>query len=84
MSNISEHDATQIAQNHLRELEERIGCELVLTKSAEPADGGFLFAYDGKRWIEDGEISYALAGNLPFLVKYDGRIVDEPKKQVRS
>jgi hypothetical protein len=67
---IRKHDANDIARSRLSEMEPDTGLELVVTEVREFAFG-WVFFYTSKRYLETGNISYALAGNAPFVVRRD-------------
>jgi ribosomal protein L7/L12 len=52
------------------------GMELVVVDdSTIERDWGWVFFYSSKKWIETGDIQYALGGNAPYIVnRFDGSI----------
>jgi len=71
---VTELLALDIATGFLRELEEEVGFELAFKGKILKTQNGFVFYYDGKRMIEEMDPRFALAGNIPILVRHDGSI----------
>lgn len=63
--------ARSIAERFLTELEPQVGADLVIIDSSE-IDVGYLFFYTGKKFVEEGDVGYAVAGNSPILVRKRG------------
>lgn len=54
----------------------KIRDEIIITDRYKVNDtSSWVFFYDSRRWIENREISYALAGNAPIIVTDEGRII---------
>lgn len=73
---ISRTQAVEAARAHLAELEQEVGEPLVLVEDApEERNDGWLFHFNSARYVETEDVSHALAGNWPFLVRRnDGQI----------
>ncbi len=71
---VTELHALDIATGFLRELEEEVGFELAFKGDILKTQNGFAFSYHGKRMIEEMDPRFALAGNLPILVRQDGTV----------
>ncbi|MFY0659055.1 MAG: hypothetical protein JXR15_01085 [Shimia sp.] len=71
---ITEAEALEIAYLFLRELEDEVGFELAFKGEILKTQTGFAFFYDGKRMIEEMDPRFALAGNVPILVRHDGSV----------
>ncbi len=71
---ITKAEALEVASEFLRELEEEVGFELAFKGDILKTQNGFAFSYDGKRMIEEVDPQFALAGNVPILVRHDGAV----------
>lgn len=84
---VSRDDAERIALDYLVQLsrEPRPGdeakLELVIAGGPEETPRGFRFYFQSKAYIETGSISYALAGNLPFLVNCETGAIEHPEQE---
>lgn len=67
MSTISFSEAVAIASQHLINLQNEASVELKLVKTQEEPFG-WVFFYQSKEYVENGNFSSMLAGNSPFLV----------------
>lgn len=72
---ISEYDAYDIAHLKLSAMELDAGVALVLTEIRE-FNFGWVYFYTSERYLETGDISDALAGNAPFVVRRETGKVD--------
>ncbi|XWN33279.1 MAG: hypothetical protein ROR55_09495 [Devosia sp.] len=61
-------DLNKIARNRLQKLEEEIGLSLVFVGPPERRDGYSIYFYNSKKYMETKQLSFALAGNLPFAI----------------
>ncbi|XWN32954.1 MAG: hypothetical protein ROR55_07695 [Devosia sp.] len=61
-------DLNNIAKNRLKKLEEIIELSLVFVDPPERRDGYSICYYNSKEYIETKQLSFALAGNLPFAI----------------
>lgn len=77
---LSYEDARLIAVQYIavKEADATYGIELVLDESHVADVGyGWVFYYNSDQYLRTGNISYALAGNAPFLVRKDNGVVHE-------
>ena len=71
-------DARQMVLNYLKQIEQGVGCELVLLdRFTLEREFGWVFFYNSKRYEETGEFSYTLAGNAPIVVTRDDGLMHE-------
>ena len=61
--------ARRVAEAYIVNMAGRIGVDLVLLEeSTRECQGGWVFFYDSRQYVETGSISHALAGNAPIIV----------------
>ena len=65
---VDEAAATSLAQDLLKVPEAEVGLDLVLTGEPVEVPDGYLFGYQSRRFVEEGDLDHALAGNLPVFV----------------
>lgn len=71
-------DATKIAETALEEIGIRMGVDLKISHISE-SECFWEFYFDSVDWLENGDLSSALAGNLPFkIMKIDGSVEMPP------
>lgn len=79
---LSFKDAQQIALREIEKLNSNLYGDpktvtdyILLNDKYLPKPYGWVFFYNSKRYLETGDLSYALAGNAPFIVnRYDGSV----------
>lgn len=73
VTGLSKEQATVIALHFLAASTERDGIERVLL--GEPVDAGsaWVFFFQGRGYVERGELHEMLVGNMPVIVPVDGR-----------
>jgi hypothetical protein len=77
MNDISFSEARQLAVKAIETLaqEEHLGDLMILDEAVVETDSAWYFPYDSTAFIVHGNISAALAGNLPARVPKDGASV---------
>lgn len=65
--------AKEIVLNYLNKGKEENSLVLV-EEDIVFKDYGWIFSYTSKEFLETGDYSYAIAGNIPFLVDLEGEI----------
>jgi len=66
---MTKDEARAAAQEFVRDMASAIGLELLLLEDlTQEEEFGWVFFYDSKAYVEDGESSLALAGNAPFII----------------
>lgn len=70
-------EAVQVVNDKLKQKSVTVGHELVLLeKETKETSFGWVFFYDSKKFIETGNMEFAIAGNGPVIVnKNNGEIV---------
>jgi len=77
MSSIQFNEAEALANLKLKELEKVSGYDLVIiNKGTRHLDGGWIFFYNTREFVETGEIESALGGNGPLFVTKDGSLFE--------
>jgi len=66
--------ALALAKKKLIQFEEPEYELIIMLEQTITRPYGWIFFYDSKKFIETGDFSYAIAGNLPFLVDIHGNI----------
>lgn len=79
---ITRGEAQAIVEKHLAQKAVEWGFECaVLVGRTQEVEGGWVFHYDSRSYIETQELRFALAGNLPLFVD---RMTGHLTKQGRS
>lgn len=60
--------AADLARAFLKAPETEMGLDLVLTGESIELPDSYLFGYQGRRFVEEGDFNHALAGNIPTFV----------------
>ena len=74
MSVLTVELARELAREKMESIAALAGIECALLEHAVKTEKGWVFFYNSKKFIETGNISFALAGNGPLLVAQDGAI----------
>ena len=77
MKEIALHEARQLATRVLQKLaaEQNLGDLMIIDDAIVETDTAWYFPYDAAAFLLRGEVSSALAGNLPVKVSRDGAAV---------
>jgi hypothetical protein len=78
MTEISKKQARGMAADAISALaqENELGDLVIIDDAVMETESAWYFPYDSAAFVEEGEISAALAGNLPAMVSKDGAVVD--------
>lgn len=76
---IDYENAEKIAKNYVSSMQGATeAADLVLVGEETLTEGfGWVFFYNSAKWLETGDIRYAIAGNAPFIVDANDGSVSE-------
>jgi hypothetical protein len=85
MNEITFNEAKLLAQNAINELAERnqLGELTIIDSAVVETESAWYFPYDSSAFILHGDISAALAGNLPVKVSRDGTMLSYEEPDLR-
>lgn len=69
---VDRDEAEAIVLKRLHAAEEVDGIERAFAQEPDELPGHWVFFYQGRRYLEDGDITHALAGNGPIVIPKDG------------
>ena len=77
MRDINQHQARTLATNAMNKLanEHSLGDLIIIDAAIIETEDAWFFPYDTTAFVLHGDVSSALAGNLPVTVSRDGSVV---------
>ena len=79
MPGLSRIEAKNLADHKVKEISRESGYECeVVDENTRKINIGWVFFYDSSEFIKSGDESWALAGNGPIFISFDGSLTQLP------